>query len=593
MLLLEGVARVIVTSDDPHRHSAASFPPGVDVWDRSRFDEAQRLLADIPGVTVHIHDQACAAENRRGRARGTIATPGFRVVINERVCEGCGDCGDKSNCLSVQPVDTPFGRKTRIDQNSCNFDFSCLQGDCPSFATVTVDAAAPADRAAPPELPDELAAPAAALVDADDFTVRLTGIGGTGVVTVSQVLGTAAMLAGLQVRGLDQTGLSQKAGPVVSDLRITRDDAAVSNHANVSGVDCLLAFDLLVGASDANLAGVRADRTVVIASTDAVPTGQMVTHPEVALPVGSVLTERVGQVSRTADNRFLDAAGLAAGLLGSTTTANILLLGVAAQAGAIPVPVEAIEQAITLNGVAVETNLAAFRWGRAWMLDPDAVEQSAGLARPLGPESFDDLVARLADDLADYQSAEYAERFRAVLAEARSAELASGVDATTYSAAVARHLHKLMAYKDEYEVARLLLDDAARRGYEAVGGADTTVTYHLHPPMLRSLGLDRKLKLQRTAVPALRALRASKALRGTFADPFRWAAVRRVERAMIPEYVDAITRLNGQLTGDGYDDAVEIASLPDQVRGYEDIKLRRAAAYRAELARRLRLHAMR
>jgi indolepyruvate ferredoxin oxidoreductase len=593
MLLLEGVARVIVTSDDPHRHSAATFPAEVEVWDRSRFDEAQRVLADIAGVTVHIHDQACAAENRRGRARGTIPTPGFRVVINERVCEGCGDCGDKSNCLSVQPFDTPYGRKTRIHQTSCNFDFSCLEGDCPSFATVTVDEtrSSPPDRSAPPAPPADLAPAAAGLVDADDFTVRLTGIGGTGVVTVSQVLGTAAMLAGFHVRGLDQTGLSQKAGPVVSDLRVTRGDAAVSNHANVSGVDCLLAFDLLVGASDANLSGVRADRTVVIASTDAVPTGQMVTNPEVALPVGSVLTERVGQVSRAADNRFLDAAGLADGLLGSTTTANILLLGAAVQVGAIPVPVEAIEQAITLNGVAVDSNLTAFRWGRAWALDPAGVDRAAGVVGPVVPESFGVLVERLADDLADYQSDEYAERFRTVVAEARSAELASGVDADRYSDAVARNLHKLMAYKDEYEVARLLLDDAARQGYEAVGGADTTVTYHLHPPMLRSLGLERKLKLQRTAVPALRALRASARVRGTLADPFRWAKVRRVERAMIPEYIEAIAGLNRHLTADIYDDAVEIASLPDQVRGYEDIKLRRAAAYRAELARRL--HALR
>jgi indolepyruvate ferredoxin oxidoreductase len=590
-LLLEGVARVIVTSDDPHRHPAGSFPAGVDVWDRSRFDEAQRLLADTPGVTVHIHDQACAAENRRGRARGTIATPGFRVVINERVCEGCGDCGDKSNCLSVQPIDTPYGRKTRIHQTSCNFDFSCLQGDCPSFATVTVEDADEQARSARPvrlDAPTDLPTPAARLVDSDDVTVRLTGIGGTGVITVSQVLGTAAMLAGLHVRGLDQTGLSQKAGPVVSDLRITRDETAVSNHANASGVDCLLAFDLLVGASDTNLAGVRPDRTVVIASTDAVPTGQMVTHPDVAAPAGDVLAERVGQVSRTADNRFLDAAGLAEGLLGSTTTANILLLGAAVQAGAIPVRPEAIEEAIGLNGVAVATNLAAFRWGRAWIDDAASVEQAAGLQHPAGPESFEDLVERLADDLVDYQSEAYAERFRSVVGEAYAAERSSGTDSTRYSEAVARNLHKLMAYKDEYEVARLLLDDAARAGYEAVGGATTTVTYHLHPPMLRALGLDRKLKLQRTAGPALRALRAAKRLRGTRADPFRWAQVRRVEREMIPEYVDAVGALNRRLAEDTYDESVEIASLPDQVRGYEDIKLRRATTYRAELARRLR-----
>ena len=589
LVLLEGVQRVIVTSDDPHRHPAGSFPAGVEVWDRSRFDEAQQVLAAIPGVTVHIHDQACAAENRRGRARGTITTPGFRVVINERVCEGCGDCGDKSNCLSVQPVDTPYGRKTSIHQTSCNFDFSCLQGDCPSFATVTLDAGQKASTTRPVRLdaPTDLPAPTVGVVESSDVTVRLTGIGGTGVVTVSQVLATAAMLAGLHVRGLDQTGLSQKAGPVVSDLRITRDETAVSNHANASGVDCLLAFDLLVGASDANLAGVRPDRTVVVASTDAVPTGQMVTHPDIAPPDGAALAERVGQVSRAAENRFLDAAGLADGLLGSTTTANILLLGAAVQAGAIPVPTEAIEQAITLNGVAVDTNLAAFRWGRAWSIDAAAVERAAGLTRPAGPESLDDLVERLAADLVDYQSDTYADRFRSVVDEARRADDASGVGSTRYSESVARNLHKLMAYKDEYEVARLLLDDAARAGYESVGGKATTVTYHLHPPMLRSLGLDRKLKLQRSAVPALRTLRASKRLRGTVADPFRWAEVRRIERAMIPEYVDAITALNGRLTAGNYDEFVEIASLPDMVRGYEDLKLRRAASYRAELARRL------
>ena len=490
----------------------------------------------------------------------------------------------------MQPVDTPYGRKTHIHQTSCNFDFSCLQGDCPSFATVTVptDQSARSTRPVRPEAPTDLAAPSAGLVDADDVTIRLTGIGGTGVITVSQVLGTAAMLAGMHVRGLDQTGLSQKAGPVVSDLRITRHETAVSNHANASGVDCLLAFDLLVGASDANLAGVRPDRTIVIASTDAVPTGQMVTHPDISPPDGAVLAERVGQVSRADQNRFLDAAGLADGLLGSTTTANILLLGAAVQTGAIPVPADAVEQAITLNGVAVETNLAAFRWGRAWVADAHAVECAAGLTRPIGPESLDDLIERLAADLVDYQSRDYADQFRTVVDAARQADGASGAGSSRYSEAVARHLHKLMAYKDEYEVARLLLDDAARAGYEAVGGADTTVTYQLHPPMLRSLGLDRKLELQRTAVPALRTLRASKRLRGTLADPFRWAKVRRVERAMIPEYIDAVIALNRHLSAETYDEAVAIASLPDQVRGYEDIKLRRAAAYRAELDRRLR-----
>jgi indolepyruvate ferredoxin oxidoreductase len=543
------------------------------------------VLGEVPGVTVLIHDQACAAENRRGRARGTIATPGFRVVINERVCEGCGDCGDTSNCLSVQPVDTPYGRKTHIHQTSCNFDFSCLQGDCPSFATVTTTATA--QRRARPTPPTDLAEPAAPTVDPDAFSVRMAGIGGTGVVTVSQILGTAAMLAGRHVRGLDQTGLSQKAGPVVSDLRITTGDTPSSNHANAAGVDCLLAFDLLVGASDSNLADARADRTVVVASTDAVPTGQMVTHPEIAVPSETTLTARLGEVSRVGDNCYLDAAALADGLLGSTTNANILLLGAAVQAGAVPIPPAAIEHAIELNGVAVATNLAAFRWGRAWRDDRPAVERAADLPVTTPPETLDELVDRLAADLVDYQSPAYADRFRSVVAGARHAEQTAIADSTRYTVAVARNLHKLMAYKDEYEVARLLLSDDARTTYEAVGGPTTVVTYHLHPPVLRAIGLHRKLQLRRTAGPALRSLRAVKGLRGTLLDPFRWAQVRRVERAMIPEYVDALRRVQATLDASTIDDAVEIASLPDRVRGYEGLKLRRAADYRAELARRL------
>ncbi|MEM9515483.1 MAG: indolepyruvate ferredoxin oxidoreductase family protein [Actinomycetota bacterium] len=594
MLLLEGVQRVIVTTDDVSRH--ASMPPGVDVWDRSRLDEAQQVLAEIPGVTVLIHDQACAAELRRARSRGTVETPGFRVVINERVCEGCGDCGDKSNCLSVQPIDTPWGRKTQIHQSSCNFDLSCLQGDCPSFALVAVDndEIQRRTKAAPPaNPPDSIGGPRPPLVNPDGFVVRMTGIGGTGVVTVSQIVGTAAMLADLHVRGLDQTGLSQKAGPVVSDLIISADAVGASNHANASGVDAIISFDLLVGASDSNLVGARADRTVVVASTDAVPTGQMVTDPNLAMPATRALLERVESVSRSADNRYLDAGDLAARLLGATTTANVLLLGAAVQSGALPIPVAAIERAIELNGVAVQTNLRAFRWGRAWIDDPATVRAAAGIPEPPRAETVDELIARLRSHLVDYQSEDYANGFLTVVERARAAERATGNSSETFTATVARNLHKLMAYKDEYEVARLLLADEGQRGYAAVAGEGTSpdVTYLLHPPLLRAMGIDRKLRLQRSAVPALRALRRGKRLRGTLADPFRWAEVRQVERAMIPEYIAAVDRLCARLQADPTTETLavvtEIAALPDAVRGYEDLKLRRAAAYRSELARRL------
>jgi len=592
-MLLEGVTRIVVTSDDTDRYAATDFGPladgRVEVRDRSRLMETQVELADVPGVTMLIHDQACAAENRRARSRGLLDKPGFRVVINERVCEGCGDCGDKSNCLSVQPVDTPYGRKTRIHQTSCNWDLSCLQGDCPAFATVTVDHDAKPDRSRLAGMIgdplDGVSAPTL-VVPEHNFTVRLSGIGGTGVITVSQILGTAAMLDGKVVRGLDQTGLSQKAGPVVSDLRIDRSDIPASNHANSSGVDCLLGFDLLVAASDTHRVGARADRTVVVGSVARTPTGAMVSDPTTPYPSLDALEARLAEVSRGELNLYVDATAVATGLFGDATTANIFLLGAAVQRGAIAVDPTHIERAIELNGVAVERNVAAFRWGRRWTHDPAGVERAAGIAVSL-VETTDELIARLADDLVDYQHQLYAQRFLRLVDTARRAEQAADPASVAFTEAVARYGHKLMAYKDEYEVARLLLAPEARTHYETVGGPKTTVTWRLHPPMLRALGLDHKIEMGPRTRPVMALLQRGKRVRGTLLDPFRWAKVRRVERAMISEYERAVRRLAQGLTAANLAGAVEIAALPDQVRGYEDIKLPRAEAYRAELATRL------
>jgi indolepyruvate ferredoxin oxidoreductase len=325
----------------------------------------------------------------------------------------------------------------------------------------------------------------------------------------------------------------------------------------------------------------------MVASTATVPTGHMVTHPDTALPAGATLTARVAEVTRSSESRYLDAATLAERLLGSTTTANIIVLGTAIQIGAVPIGVEHVERAIELNGVAVAANLAALRWGRRWADDPAAVEIAAGLAPTPAADSLDQLVDRLADDLIQFQSARYAMQYRGVVEHVRESERAVDPGSEAVTAAVARNLHRQMAYKDEYEVARLLLAPEAQRAYQSVGGPRTTVTHHLHPPMLRSLGLDHKLALQRTAGPALKALRSMKGVRGTLLDPFRWAEVRRVERAMIPEYVAAVEQLCRRLGPANLAEAAAIAELPDQVRGYEDLKLRRAGAYRTELADRL------
>ena len=594
-LLIEGVQRVIVTTDNLDAYERADFgshADRVDVWDRTRLIEAQEVLSVIPGVTVLVHDQACAAEKRRARSRGKLAKPAFRIVINERVCEGCGDCGDKSNCLSVQPVMTGYGRKTRIHQTSCNFDMTCLEGDCPSFALVSVDAEENSPAAAPiPGLsigdPAEGLGDPLPIVPTDEFIVRLSGIGGTGVVTVSQILGTAAMLSGRTVRGLDQTGLSQKAGPVVSDLRVSANGTPMSNRANSEGVDCLLAFDLLVGASDSHRTGARAGRTVVIGSAAPTPTGAMVTNPTTPYPELALLTARLGEVSRPDDNRIPNAAAITGGLFGDATTANMFLLGVAVQAGAIPIETALIERAIELNGVAVQRNVTALRWGRRWHALPDEVEQAAGVVAHAEPETLDELIERLAADLVDYQSARYADRFRRVVTAARQAEQRVDPESLGFTDAVARHLHKLMAYKDEYEVARLLLLPESLAAYEAVGGPQAKVTWRLHPPTLRALGKQHKSKFGPRTVPMFKALRAAKRVRGTPLDPFRWAEVRRVEREMIPEYVHAVEHLCSKLAAANLVEATAIATLPDGVRGYENVKLPRAKAYRAELAARL------
>jgi indolepyruvate ferredoxin oxidoreductase len=591
-LLLEGVAEVVITTDDTSRYRNVELPAGVRVRPRSELLDVQRHLAQVPGVTVLIHDQECAAEKRRERRRGLRETPAFRVVINERICEGCGDCGDKSNCLSVQPVDTPYGRKTRIHQSSCNFDLSCMEGDCPSFMTVL-----PARgrrrtqrRAAKQVVSLDDLPPPEPRVPTDRCTLRLSGIGGTGVVTVSQVVGTAALMDGFSVRGLDQTGLSQKAGPVVSDLRLSRGEPADSNRSPEGEVDGYLAFDLLVAASPAHLAGASPHRTVVVGSTTNTPTGSQVVHPDLAPPGIDALTSMLDAQSRAAENYYLDAEALATGLLGSATTSNVLLLGVAVQRGVVPVDPASIERALVLNGVAVDANVAAFRWGRRAAVDPAGVARAAGLRPPDEPpaaETPDQLIDRLTADLRSYQSARYARRFTDIIERVRAAEERVAPGSSALTVTVARQLHKLMAYKDEYEVARLLLAPETREAAEAVAGPGARMRWHLHPPALRALGMKRKLRLGSWSRPMFVMLRAARRLRGTPFDPFGLARVRRVERALVPEYVAAVYRLCGTLTPENLADAVGIAGLPDQVRGYEHLKLERAERYRAELARRL------
>ncbi len=625
ILLAHGVSQVLVTSDDPDRHRG-ELPAGVEAWHRDRLLEAQERLAKVGGVTVLIHDQACAAEARRDRKRGIVETPRQRVVINHRICEGCGDCGQVSNCLSVQPIDTPFGRKTEIDQTTCNLDYSCLDGDCPSFMTVTSDEprrlgqwlrrarsvsssagstlgrngrSARIDVMDPPTMDNPDAR------EADSFAMRICGIGGTGVVTVSQVLGTAAMLDGYDVAGLDQIGLSQKAGPVVSDLRLSRGQPLFTNRIGDAQADLLLVFDQLVAGSDKGLSTSDPDRTQVVGSNSAVPTGSMITDPSLVMPTPDELATRIADAT-AGQAHWADAQAVTTDLFGQATTANVFVVGMAVQSGALPIEAARVEEAIELNGVSVATNLAAFRWGRVQVADPDLLVAARASAHPVEPEvvperfgprldalglsSADRLaVSRWANEVAAWGDDGDAAAYFDELDKVAAAEAAAAPGRSELVMAAAFGLYKLTAYKDEYEVARLMTDDDGIAAANELAAAGATVAWKLHPPMLRALGMESKVTIGTWATPGIRALARAKSLRGKPWDPFGRAEVRRVERGLRDEYLGYLHRALAVVGHENYDAVVALAGFADEVRGYEDIKLANVARWRERCATALAL----
>lgn len=606
LLLAEGVGRIVITSDDPSRTKANALPSGVSVRDRSELAEVQRELAAVEGVTVLIHDQACAAEKRRKRKRGTLDTPTTRVMINERICEGCGDCGEKSNCLSVHPVPTEFGRKTRIDQSSCNLDYSCLKGDCPSFVTVTPGTNDHTQNATAAELAaDSLPRPTVTRAltgpGTDVATLRITGIGGTGVVTISQILATAATLDGHAARTVDMTGLAQKGGAVVSDVKISNRPIELAAKVASGTCDLYLACDSLVAADAVNLKVTAPDRTTAVVSTTRIPTGSMVVDTSVGFPSDAQIHDVID--SRVARAVYLDPGALSTELFGHEQYANMLAVGAAYQAGALPISAESVERAIGLNGVAVAANTQAFRRGRQVVADPDAVRAEIARLHPVvtAPEpsawaqaqvaalgSIDDELAHTiavrVDDLVGYADERYAREY--LDAVARVHRSSAGDELTD---AVARNLYKLMAYKDEYEVARLTADPTFAAQVADQCGADAKVAVRLHPPTLRAMGMKEKMSLGAWAKPGLGTLAKMKRLRGTRLDPFGYNEIRRTERALIGEYrslVDSIVAAweSGSVTPQQYSSIVELAALPDMVRGYEGIKMANVARYRETVA---------
>ena len=581
----EGVETIRVVTDEPEKYgSAAQFAPGTRIAHRRELDRVQRELREVAGVSVLIYDQTCAAEKRRRRKRGAMVDPDRRAFINHRVCEGCGDCNAKSNCLSVLPLDTEYGRKRRIDQSACNKDFSCVEGFCPSF--VTVEGAKPRRGGARIEVPAGLAAlpepDRPRLGDGRPFSILVAGVGGTGVVTIGALVTMAAHLEGIAFSTVDQFGMAQKGGAVTSHVRIAaRPEDMRAIRLNAGAADLVLGCDSLVASGDLALNVMHPERTRVIVNTHEQITGQFARNPDLEFPTDSIVG-RIRSAAGSGNVQLLDATRIATRILGDAIGSNLFLLGYAYQQGLIPVSGTAIERAIELNGVAVEMNREAFRWGRRAARDLKAVERLAlqgneGL-EPAAPTTLDELVERRVADLAAYQNAAWASRYRTLVGRVREAERALGAGDEALAGAVARHAYKLMAYKDEYEVARLYTDGAFRDRLAAAFEGDLRLTFHLAPPLLARrdpvTGEPRKRAYGPWMGRVLALVAKMRFLRGTPFDPFGRTAERRMERRLVEEYFGTVEELLAGLRAENLGLAVEIVSIPELIRGYGHVKAR-------------------
>jgi len=577
LLEAEGVTDIAVVTDEPEKYPTdAGFPKGARIHHRDELNSVQKRLAATPGVTALIYDQTCAAEKRRRRKRGTYPDPDRRVLINEEVCEGCGDCGVQSNCVAIQPAETELGRKRRIDQSACNKDFSCLKGFCPSFVEVTGaklrKEAAKAPEADFPELPE----PTLPALDRG-YGILVAGIGGTGVVTIAALLAMAAHLEGKGAAGLDMIGLAQKGGAVVSHLKIAAAPGGTgSARLAHGGADLVLGCDLVVAAGKNAIPTMARGRTRVVANLEEVLTGQFTREPELTLPtqrLKAALTEAVGEEAVA----MVEASALARKLLGDGIGANLLTVGYAWQKGWIPLSRHAIERAIELNGVAVAFNKEAFLWGRRLAHDPDRVQALvADDTPPERPQTLDGLIDHRAAILTGYQNASYADRYRRAVARLREAEQSRFGDREDLTEAAARYLFKLMAYKDEYEVARLYSSPAFEAQLKREFEGWKKVEVHLAPPLFASrdpeTGRLKKRRYGPWIFKAFRALAAMRGLRGSWLDPFAYLADRKEERRLISEYEALMAEIARDLTPATYDTALELLRLPDRIRGYGHVK---------------------
>lgn len=578
-LAAEGVKRIVIVTDDTSKYDAkTNLGPNCVVRDRDKLQGTLQELEQVKGVSVMIYDQQCAAEKRRLRSRGKIAEPTNRIVIHERVCEGCGDCVRQSGCVSLQPVQTQLGQKTRVHQASCNKDYSCLKGDCPSFVTVRIKDGTGLRRKGPVALPAiEVPLPRTVARIGSGYAILSPGIGGTGVVTVNALLATAAWIDGISAVTLDQTGLAQKGGAVVSSILLSEEPIAAAAKIGWAQADVLLGFDLLGAGAHENLKCADPERTVAIVNTAEVPTGGAI-RGEIQLAGPQQVIGLIERYTRRDRNVFVDASRIAEGLFATHLPVNIFLLGVAFQSGAIPLTAGAIQQAIGLNRTDSARNLEAFQWGRKYYQDAAFVESQ------LVPHDSTAVPFDRYADLVAYQGERYAREYRAFVDKA-------AVRAPALADIVSRSLYKLMAYKDEYEVARLLTDPKFRAGLDTQWEQIESISYNLHPPMLRALGFQQKLSLGEWFTTPLRILAKLKFLRGTPFDVFGYSRSRREERDLIVWYRNLIEEVLTLVTKGQMSAALELAGLPDQIRGYEDVKresVRQARALADEKIIRMR-----
>ena len=596
----EGAVKVSVVTDEPDKYPADTpWPPDTGIHHRDNFDEVQRQFREFTGTSVIIYDQTCAAEKRRRRKRGEFPDPPKRLFINEEICEGCGDCGVASNCVAIVPQDTDLGRKRRIDQSACNKDYSCVNGFCPSFVSIhggsllTRGPSSDADSSWNKALPE-------AFLPAlnSNYGIVLTGVGGTGVVTIGAIIGMAAHIANQGCSILDMMGLAQKGGSVTSHIIVApTPDEITATHIAMGRAQLLLGCDIVTAAANTTIARIQHGTTQAIINNHQMMSGDFARDRNTEFPE-QALQQSIIEATGDNNSTFINATHLAEELLGNTIGANMFMLGLAWQKGAIPIPREAIEKAIELNGQAVDMNTRAFLWGRRAAVDRSAVETLATPTVVINtPEKFglsrktnvEDIMRDREKRLTEYQNVRYAKRYRKLVTRIAEHEKAVTPGQTGIAVNAAKYLYKLMACKDEYEVARLLSNGKLQSAIEAQFEGDYTVHYHLAPPLVarkdKVTGLAQKREFGPGTQRLFRSLARLKFLRRTVADVFSYTQERRTEKAVLKEYEDTLHRIIDNLSPANHTVAVELAALPDQIRGYGHVKLTSINNYRVELAR--------